>query len=366
MPDLERLLELQAECFADDIEFPEAARTWTEAQAREFFNSAGQVVPNGKGDTTTAKKPELPPLELTAVGSKKRFKAVAPKTFTTTKGIRIAYQLSVVPNSSAPPVVVLGGGQSGRDEACSYGGAEANFFAQHTVLVFDRRNTCASDFSYEDIGTEPGQVPENHAQADDTIELLDSLAPLGPKWLFYGISSGARLLSLVALRRPDLVKAFVLNNLTGGHGAAEGLSAAYYSTHVDTALRAGMDGVLQAKLYRKANEASKQRLLAMEVPRFVQAMRASAGLYFDSKGHPALALSAADLASIRVPVIVVNTYGDKNDGAHTPEVAHAVAAAIPGAECVVSDDMKVWLPAIVAFVERVSRPTTTTAAIGIS
>eukprot|EP00966_Prymnesium_polylepis_P022688 522175-Prymnesium_polylepis.1 len=58
---------------------------------------------------------------------------------------------------------------------------------------------------------------------------------------------------------------------------------------------------------------------------------------------PPRAVRATELASLRVPALVVNYYSEPGDGMHTPAVARALAAAIPAAEpAVVSPDPQVW------------------------
>ena len=46
MPSSDELLQLRADAFADDVEIPAAATSWTRTQAIAFFESGGQVVPD--------------------------------------------------------------------------------------------------------------------------------------------------------------------------------------------------------------------------------------------------------------------------------------------------------------------------------
>jgi hypothetical protein len=167
--------------------------------------------------------------------------------------------------------------------------------------------------------------------------------------------AGARLLTLVALKRPDLVTALCVLNLTGGPVAADALAADYYHRFATLAADGGMRAVLASPFYAarlRCNEHSTATLRQMPSHAFVDAMRASAGLYRRTQHEPALALTATALATLTCPVLVVNTYGARNDGCHTPEVAHAVAAAVPGAEVVVSEDRRQWFPRVAAFISR--------------
>jgi len=54
MPTRERLLELRAEHFADDLDAPDEMMSWTEAACAEYFQTGGEVVP-------TWRPPEQPP-----------------------------------------------------------------------------------------------------------------------------------------------------------------------------------------------------------------------------------------------------------------------------------------------------------------
>jgi len=53
MPTHERLLELQAEAMADDVEIDERMASWSEAQAMAYFESGGAVVPDFAEDIRT-------------------------------------------------------------------------------------------------------------------------------------------------------------------------------------------------------------------------------------------------------------------------------------------------------------------------
>lgn len=46
---MERLLEIQNECMADDLEIPYEATAWIESEARAYFESGGQEIPTIMG-----------------------------------------------------------------------------------------------------------------------------------------------------------------------------------------------------------------------------------------------------------------------------------------------------------------------------
>ena len=281
-----------------------------------------------------------------------RFRGERARVFETAAGVRLVYQLSL---RARTPILLLGGGQSGRALACTTPcGAEHAAWAGHTVLLVDRTNCGSSDVAYRG----GAEVDE---QAADLAELLDAIAAAAPPpWVFVGHSSGGRLLGRLAARRPDLACGLALLILTGGPAAADGIGRQYYTRHAGVA-RGGMDALLAQGFYAEraaANERVAETLRAMPPPAFLAAMEASARLLSDSRAEPALGLPAADLRRLgnTLPIFVCNYYGDgEHDGMHTASTSRAVAAAA-GASCelVISKDVQVWLPALAAFVGRVS------------
>ena len=53
MPSAARIEEIAAECFAEDVPFPEGAETWSEGDVAAYFESGGAVRPTG-GTAATA------------------------------------------------------------------------------------------------------------------------------------------------------------------------------------------------------------------------------------------------------------------------------------------------------------------------
>ena len=162
-----------------------------------------------------------------------RFRHAPAQVFTTDAGVRLVYQLV---EGCASTVVYLGGGMSGRQDTLETLPAQDGL-ESHAMLVFDRRNTGASDVYYDDIGSGDGRhASENHAQVDwlyaslhlaltsqnshhglqveDLRELIEGLQ-IAPVILF-GHSSGARLFGMFTIAYPGLVKGLVLSILTGG------------------------------------------------------------------------------------------------------------------------------------------------------
>ena len=357
----ERVAALQLEFFADDIEPPADAKQWSPKSLFRFFESGGEWRPASAPSAATSgaastfhDNSTVSGIVLRAAGSK-RFRDAKPKVFVTSAGIRIVYQISEGRKKENPPLVFLGGGQTGRVDACLQFSAESDVWRDHTALIFDRRNTAASDVCFDGVGSGDGGVSENEAQRDDIIELLHSLE-LGP-YLLIGFSSGARLFALIAFARPDLVKTIAMIILTGGALAASSLSSVYYLQHAEAARHGGMQAVVETPHYAaciKANARSREHLLAMQPEAFISAMQASAALYTRTANEPALGLTAAALKQLSGDtVFVCNTWGEgPADGAHTSAVSRAVASCIHGAEIVVNSQARVWFAALHAFVRR--------------
>ena len=328
---------LQGEYFAEDIELPADASSWTEPEARSFFESGGENRP--------ILGAALSDILLEPVGCG-RFSG-RPSVFETNDGCRIIYHLS---RGQKTPVVLLGGGSSGRDEACRCYGAESELLREHTVLIFDRRNTGASDVSYTSQGNTP--FCEITAQACDLAELLAHLQL--PPAILLGHSSGARLLCRFAFAYPARVRALVLCILTGGKKAAKEIPRQYYLKYAGLAERGGMEAVLSHPYFAergRLNGRVARTLRGMEPAVFASACRSSAHLLQVSKYEPALGLPHTALASLSAPTLVLSYLPSPGDGMHTAEVARAVAAAIPTAgEALVSQDPTEWHSAVACFI----------------
>ena len=368
---------LTEEYFADDLQLPSDADQWAPADLRKFFETGGFTRPpladlvdvsecaptelTRAPATVAAAATDAPTAGITlkAAGSKRFSSSAAPKVFVTSQGIRIVYQLSIGRDPTKPTLVILGGGQTGREAACQQFGAESDAWREHTVLIFDRRNTGASDVCYDGVGdSASGGVSENEVQAADVIELLIGLS-LTP-CILIGFSSGARLFALIAFARPEIVCGLALLILTGGAQAVTALGATYYGQYAQAARTGGMAAVLATPFYAgcaEANARSRQALVDMKPAAFEAAMEASMAVYERTRAEPALALPAAQLRKLEgESVFVANFFGEgPHDGMHTAAVSRAVADCIDGVEAVVSTDVREWFGALARFVARRSR-----------
>src|SRR5215475_15648347 len=177
------------------------------------------------------------------------------------RGVNLVYE---VLGDSGPWVVISPGGRRGLASDRGLGGllSEAGF----RVLVYDRRNTGASDIGF------PGES-ESHEQAEDLLALLGALGT-GPVYVA-GCSSGSRLSLLLALHHPEAVKALLLWRVTGGPYAAKRLAFNYYEQFIDAAEQGGIGAVAKTEHFSAmiaANPANRKILDGIGKEGFLAAM----------------------------------------------------------------------------------------------
>jgi pimeloyl-ACP methyl ester carboxylesterase len=234
----------------------------------------------------------------------------------TIRGVSLNYRIV---GEAGPWLALTTGGRRGYDEFLSL----AEKIARHgfRVLLHDRRNTGASDILIE------GEDSEETIWADDLHALLKHLGAL-PAFLG-GSSSGARLTILTCLRHPDVVRGLTLFRVTGGAFAAGRLPENYYGQFIRAAEQGGMDAVCATDQYREriaANPGNRQRLLSMAPSTYIDVMSRWRDQFVSGAHHPVMGVSEAELASIRVPVIVI----PGNDKVHSSASGHAAHRLIPG------------------------------------
>jgi pimeloyl-ACP methyl ester carboxylesterase len=233
------------------------------------------------------------------------------------RGVHLNYQ---VLGERGPWVALTTGGRRGHDEFVPL--AKNLAALGHRVLLHDRRNTGASDILIE------GDEVEEAVWADDLAELLARLDAL-PAFVG-GSSSGARTSILLALRHPDHVRGLLLFRVTGGAFAAQRLPENYYGQFIRAAKEGGMGAVCATPQYSEriaANPANRERLMAMDPARYIEAMSRLRERFVAGALLPVMGVTEAELASIRAPTIVI----PGNDKTHSSESGRACARLIPGA-----------------------------------
>ena len=142
------------------------------------------------------------------------------------RGVALNYEIL---GDSGPFVALQPGGRRAGSSLRSLASKIAE--AGNRVVIYDRRNTGASDIAIE------GEL-ENQEWADDLHELLRAI-DAQPAFVG-GSSSGCRLALLLALQHPEWVRGLLLWRVTGGAHAAEHLTNQYYTSHIEAARRGGM------------------------------------------------------------------------------------------------------------------------------
>ena len=178
----------------------------------------------------------------------------------------------------------------------------------HHVVIFDRRNTGASEVV---IG---GNESEYEIWADDIHELLRQLGALPV--IVGGSSSGCRTALLFALRHPDAVRALLLWRVTGGRFACERLAEEYYGQFIAAAKTGGMAKVCEMEHWKErieARPANRDALMKMDPARFIAVMSNWREYFLKCADLPVIGASEEELKSIKVPACIVpgndNTHG---------------------------------------------------------
>ena len=225
--------------------------------------------------------------------------------------------------TGGPWLALITGGRRGFNEFVPL----AEKIAAHgvRVLLHDRRNTGASDILID------GKDGEEEIWTDDLYELLGRLearpAVVG------SASSGARTSILTYLRHPDAVRALFLMRLTGGEFAAGRLPEMYYGQFIKAAREGGMAAVCATEQYQEriaANPANRERLMCMDPKRYVEVMSSWLAIFTRGPVAPMYGVTDAQLASIRVPSIVI----PGNDKTHSMPCGRAIQRLIPGSRLV--------------------------------
>ena len=232
------------------------------------------------------------------------------------RGASINYR---VIGESGPFLALTTGGRRSYQEFLSL--AEKTARHGFRVLLHDRRNTGASDIVID------GEDGEEVIWADDLHALLAELKAL-PAFVG-GSSSGARLSILTYLRHPEAVRGLALFRVTGGAFAAGRLPENYYGKFIRAAEQGGMEAVCATEHYRgciAANPANKARLLAMDPAKYIAVMSRWRDRFVRGANFPVMGASEAELASIKVPTIVI----PGNDKTHSSASGRAAHRLIPG------------------------------------
>ncbi len=170
----------------------------------------------------------------------------------------------------------------------------------YRVVIFDRRNTGASDVVID------GNDSEYEIWADDIHELLQQLGALPA--VVGGSSSGCRTALLFALRHPESVRALLLWRVTGGRFACERLAEEYYGQFISAAKTGGMAAVCAMEHWREriaARAQNRAALMQLDPARFIAVMSRWREYFLKGADLPVIGATEADLRSIKVPACIV-------------------------------------------------------------
>jgi pimeloyl-ACP methyl ester carboxylesterase len=230
------------------------------------------------------------------------------------RGVGLVYE---VLGKSGPWVAISPGGRRGlvSDRALGVLIAEAGF----RVLVYDRRNTGASDIAISGDS-------ESAEQAEDLLALLAALGT-GPAYIA-GCSSGSRLSLLLAIAHPAAVRALLLWRVTGGAYAAERLAHNYYTQFIDAAERGGIEAVAATEHFAAmiaANPGNRQRLQAMGAQGFIAGLERWRTGFRQGAGFPVSGIDPEAMRRLEMPAIIV----PGNDRVHPRAPGQAAHRLMP-------------------------------------
>jgi len=211
------------------------------------------------------------------------------------RGVHINYQIL---GNSGPWVALSPGGRRDLSGIELLAGKVAE--TGYRVVIFDRRNTGASDVVID------GDDSEYEIWADDIHVLLHQLGALPA--IVGGSSSGCRTALLFALRHPESVRALLLWRVTGGRFAGERLAEEYYGQFITAAKAGGMAGVCALEHWREriaARPANRDALMKMDPARFIEVMSRWREYFLKGADLPVIGATEADLRSIEVPACIV-------------------------------------------------------------
>lgn len=236
-------------------------------------------------------------------------------------GVSIAYELI---GTGKKAITITPGGRLSKDTPGVRELAQTLARSGYKVLIWDRPNCGESDICFS------GEC-ESFQNADTLAGVIRALG-LAPA-LVYGASGGAREALLTAIRHPAAVSGVFVQWLSGGAIGIATLPITYCANAVIVAASYGMAAVADMADWKEPltrNPANRERMLSFTADAFIDKMRNWAEYFMPQPGVPIPCVSAADLAGIKVPTVILRS--GKSDIHHTRETSEKVAAMIPGAQ----------------------------------
>jgi pimeloyl-ACP methyl ester carboxylesterase len=247
-------------------------------------------------------------------------------------GVEIAYEIF----GQGPPLVWTPGGWLPRKKFTYL--FAGRFSSRYRVLIWDRRNTGASDIAIEDSPS------VWHLWADDLHYLLDSLN-MCPAYLGGG-SAGSVLSLLMAHRYPEDVKGLLLTfTPTDDVEILQGIATRRYYQLAEVAEKKGMQVLIETSKNTsvdfpewiaesiRENPGNQDRLLNMDPKKFATIIRKWES-WFTSGCFYRAGLTEEEIRNITVPAIIAHGFNQK----HPEQTAAELHRLLPNAEWVAYSD----------------------------
>jgi pimeloyl-ACP methyl ester carboxylesterase len=239
---------------------------------------------------------------------------------TKVNGLNIAYDII---GSGTQTIAITCGGRFSKDAPGLRELAQKLAEDGYKVLIWDRFNCGESDFCFD-------SESESVLNTDALAGLLRAL-DFGPTLLMGG-SAGARISIMMAVRYPELVAGVFAMSISGGELGLGVLAVHYHFESAFAAVNGGMEAVANAPVWTEQiarNPGNRDRLLSQDRDQFIATMKKWAAAFFPKSECPIPGLTPEELASIRVPTVIIRS--DDSDLHHTRETSETVARMIPGA-----------------------------------
>ena len=233
-------------------------------------------------------------------------------------GIGIGYE--VIGNGSKNAIITPGGRFS-KDSPGVRDLAQALAAHDYKTVIWDRPNCGESDVCFE------GET-ESILNADTLVGLLKKL-DMAPA-LVIGGSAGSRVSLIATHRHPDVVRKLALVWITGDAIGLAGLVGVYCGGLYVSAKSGGLAAVaadpgLAEPMAR--NPGNRDRVLALDMPKFLDTMQRWGRSYFPEGGSPVPGLLPGDFKQLKMPVLIFRSgESDPHHPRYTTEQVHALIA----------------------------------------
>jgi pimeloyl-ACP methyl ester carboxylesterase len=242
----------------------------------------------------------------------------------TINGVGIEYEL--LGKEGNPAVALTPGGRFTKETPGLREMAEVFVAAGKRVLIWDRPNCGASDFTLE--GDSESGINGR------TLAAMIRELKLGPTALAAG-SAGARVSMIAAAAAPDLISHLCIWWISGGPIGLMGLAVYYYGDAANAIGQGGMAAVAKTRgwtEYMQQNAKAREQILAYDPEKFIEKMQAWAKGFRPPDDSPVPGMTPASFADLKMPVLIFRS--GKSDVPHTRATSEWVHKLIPQSKLV--------------------------------